>query len=107
MNDTIATRVKYFDFDNDTSEKIFPHSYISYMANKILQVEKVLHSSFVFSLYLFEMPCFNAKIILEIAPKKQVYNGKTYIKMLYQIAAANALACSRIVTHSNAALCFD
>ena len=35
-----ATRVKILDFDNSKSENIFSHPYISYMANKRLQVEE-------------------------------------------------------------------
>ena len=31
-----ATRVKNFDFDNETSENIFSHPYFSYMANQTL-----------------------------------------------------------------------
>ena len=36
-NNTSATRVKKISFDNDTSENIFSHPYISYIANKRLQ----------------------------------------------------------------------
>ena len=43
-NDTIATRVKSVDFDNDTSENIFSHHYISYMANERWQGEEQFHS---------------------------------------------------------------
>ena len=42
-NDTSAartTRVRNFDFDNDTSEYILSHPYISYMANERLQREE-------------------------------------------------------------------
>ena len=38
--DTSVTRVKNFDFDNDKSENVFSHSYVSYMANKRLQREE-------------------------------------------------------------------
>ena len=34
MNYTSAAGVKNFDFDNDTSENIFSHPCISYMANE-------------------------------------------------------------------------
>ena len=54
MNDTVqhecytkdksATQVKNFDFDNDTSENIFSHLYITYMANKKLQREEQFNS---------------------------------------------------------------
>ena len=33
-NDTSAKRVKNFDFGNDTSENIFSHPQVSYMANE-------------------------------------------------------------------------
>ena len=36
-NDTSVTRVKNFDFDKGTSENVFSHPYISYMANEKLQ----------------------------------------------------------------------
>ena len=52
--ETSATRVLHerqerdtsekFDFDNDTSENIFSHPYITYMANKKLQREKQFNS---------------------------------------------------------------
>ena len=38
-NDTSVTRVGNFDFDKDTSENMFSHAYISYMANERLQGE--------------------------------------------------------------------
>ena len=41
---TRTTRVKNFDFDNETSENIFSHPYISYMPNERLQGEKQIHS---------------------------------------------------------------
>ena len=44
MNDTSATQVKNFDFGNDTSENIFSHPCISYIANERLQREKKFHS---------------------------------------------------------------
>ena len=43
-NDTSATRLKNFDFDNDTSKKIFLHHYIYYMASERLQGEEQVHS---------------------------------------------------------------
>ena len=42
--DKSATQVKNFDFDNDTSENIFSHPYITYMANKKLQREEQFNS---------------------------------------------------------------
>ena len=43
-NDTSVTRVKNFDFDDETSEKIFSHPYITDMANERLQGKEQLHS---------------------------------------------------------------
>ena len=66
MNETSATRVKNFDFDNYTSENIFVHLYISYMANKRLQGEEQFHSRN----YLLEMPRSHSKMHLRSAPQK-------------------------------------
>ena len=44
MNDTSATWVKMFGYNNDTSEDTFSHPYISYMANEILRGEEQFHS---------------------------------------------------------------
>ena len=66
MNDTSATRVKNFDFDNDMSKNIFLHPYIYYMATERLQGEKQLHSKS----YLLEMPRFHAKMRSKSAPQK-------------------------------------
>ena len=63
-NDTIAARVKHFGFDNGTSENIFSHLYIGYMANERLQGEGQFHSKN----YLLEMPRSHAKMRLKSAP---------------------------------------
>ena len=66
-NDTSATRVKNFDFHNDTSKNIFLHSYIYYMAKeRQKQGEEQFHSKD----YLLEMPRFHAKMRLKSAPQK-------------------------------------
>ena len=65
-NDTSATRVKNFDFDNDTGKNIFSHPYIYYMASERLQGEEQFHSKN----YLLEMPRFHAKMRLKSAPQK-------------------------------------
>ena len=36
-NDTSATQMKNFDFDNNTSKNIFSHPYIYYMASERLR----------------------------------------------------------------------
>ena len=43
-NNTSATLVKNFDFNNDSGENIFPDPYISYIANERLQGEEKVHS---------------------------------------------------------------
>ena len=55
--DTSATRVKNFDFDNDTGKNIFSHPYIYYMTSERLQGEKQFH----IKNYLLEMSRFHAK----------------------------------------------
>ena len=66
MNDTSVTRVNNFDFDNDTSEIIFSHPYISYIANERLQGEEQFH----FKNHLLEMPRFTVKMHLKNPPQK-------------------------------------
>ena len=46
LNDASATRVKNFDLNNDTSENVFSHPYISYMANERLQGEEKIEKIF-------------------------------------------------------------
>ena len=65
-NDTRATRVKNFDFDNNTSQNMFSHPYVSYMTNERLQGEEQFHSKNYFS----EMPHSYAKNHLKSAPQK-------------------------------------
>ena len=104
---TQTTRVRHGKFwlDNDTSENIFLHPYISYMANESLRGEEQCHSKN----YLLEMLHSHSKMRLKSAPQKLNFVmakaiSKTYI--LDVDVAANALARSRIVTHSNTASFF-
>ena len=79
-SDMSATRVKNFDFDNDTSKNIFSHSYFYYMASERLQGEEQFHSRN----YLLEISRFNAKMRLKSATQKtKLFNCKSYIKILY------------------------
>ena len=64
--DKSATRIRNFDFNNCTSENIFSHPYISYMANERLQEEEQFHSRN----YLLEMPRSHVKIYLKFVPQK-------------------------------------
>ena len=58
INATLMTRVKTFDFNNNTSENMFSHSFISYMTNKRLQEEEQFHSKN----YRLEVPSVHAKM---------------------------------------------
>ena len=64
MNDTSATGMKNFDFDNDKGKNIFSHPYIYYMVSKRLQGEEQFHTKN----YLFKMSRFHAKMHLKSAP---------------------------------------
>ena len=44
-NDTSATQVKIFDFDNDTAKNIFSHPHIYYIASERLQEEEQFHTN--------------------------------------------------------------
>ena len=66
MNDTSSTRVKKFDFDNDTGKNIFSHPYTYYMASETRQGEEQFHTKN----YLWEMSRFHAKMRLKSAPQK-------------------------------------
>ena len=61
-----GTRVRNFDFDNKTSENIFSHPFIDYIANERSQGEEQFHSKN----YLLEMPPSHAKMSLKSAPQK-------------------------------------
>ena len=65
-NDTSATWVKKFYFNSDTSENVFSHSSISYMANERLKGEEQFYSKN----YLSEMPCSHVKMRLKSVPQK-------------------------------------
>ena len=58
--------MKDFDIDNDNSKNIFSQPYIYYMASERLKGEKLFHSKN----YLFEMPCFHARMRLKSALQK-------------------------------------
>ena len=97
-SDASGTRVRNFDFDNDTSENIFSCPYICYMANERLQGQEQFYSKSS----LLEMPRSHAKMHLKSAPHKLNFvMAKAISKSYTYIVAANALACSRIITHSS------
>ena len=58
--------MKNVDFDNDTNENIFPHPYISYMANERLQGEEQFNSKN----YSLKMLRSHAKMRLKSQPQK-------------------------------------
>ena len=80
LNDTSATqttRVKNFDLDNDTSEIIFSHPYISFLGNKRLQREEQFHSKN----YPLEITLCRDKMCLESAPQNLNFvMAKTLLK---------------------------
>ena len=65
-NDTSATWVRNFGFDNDTSENIILHPYISHMTTERLKGEEQIH----FKNYLLEMSRSHAKMHLKSARQK-------------------------------------
>ena len=71
------------------------------MASERSQGEKQFHSKN----YLLDMPCSHAKIFLKSAPQKLNFLMAKGISKSYTLYCSytNALARSRIVTHSNAA----
>ena len=80
-----ATRGRKYDFDNDRSENILSHPYISYMANERLQEEEQFHSKN----YLLEMPHSHAKMHFKSAAQKLSFVmakaiSKSYTKKLHQ-----------------------
>ena len=83
-SDTNATRAKNLDFDNDTSEHIFSHLFIYYMASERLQGEEQFHSDN----YLLETPCSHDKMRLKSTPQKLNF------VMANAISKSLALDCS-------------
>ena len=65
-NNKSATGVKNFDFDSDTKESVFSHSYVYYTASERLQGEKQFH----FKNYLMEMSLSHAKMRFKNEPEK-------------------------------------
>ena len=55
--DTSVTQAKNFDFDNDASESMLSHYYISYITNEKLQGEEQFHSKNYLLNYHASFPC--------------------------------------------------
>ena len=87
---TMATPVKNFDFDNDTSENIFSHPCITYMANKKLQRQEQFHSKN----YLLEMLRFHAKMHLKKAPQKLSFVMAKAISDSYTLDCSCKFSCT-------------
>ena len=87
-----ATRVKNFDFDNETSENIFSQPYFSHMANQTLQREQEFHSKN----YLPEMPHSHVNMRLKSPPQKLDFVMSKAISKSYTQGYS-------IVIHRNAA----
>ena len=90
MNDTSATQVKNFDFDNYTSENIISHLYISYMVNDTLQSEEEIH----YKKYLLEMLCTFAKLRLKGAPQKLNFVMTKTISQSYALDYSCKCSCT-------------
>ena len=82
-NNTSATRVKKFDFDNN-SENLFSHLCISYIENERLKGEEQFHCKN----FLLEMPRSNARIRFKSALQKLNF------VMAKAISKCNSLDCS-------------
>ena len=80
-SDMSATRVKNFDFDNDTRVKTFFHTLIF----TIWQVKDYKErNNFIVGTTFWKMSRFNAKMRLKSAPQKtKLFNCKSYTKILY------------------------
>ena len=92
----IAALMKKFDFDNDTSENIFSHHYIGYMANERLQGDEQFDSKN----YLLEMPCSHAKMSFKIAPQKLNFAMAKAISKSYTLDCSSK--CPYVFPHSYA-----
>ena len=88
--DTRATRVRNFDFDNDTNENIFLHPYVSFIANERLQREEHFRSKN----YLLEMPCSHVKMHLKSAPQKLNFVMTKAISKRYTLDCSCKSTCT-------------
>ena len=95
-NDTSVTRVKNFDFDDETSEKIFSHPYISDVANERLQGKEQFH----FKNFLLEMHRSHAEMRLKSAPQKLNFVIAKAVCKSYALDCSCKYPCT--FSHSNA-----
>ena len=89
INATRMARVKTLEFDNNTSENMFSHSYISYMTNKRLQEEEQFHSKN----YRLEMPSSHNKMHLKSASKKLSFEMEKAISKSYTLDCSCKCHC--------------
>ena len=76
---TSTTRGKNFDFDNGTSENIFPHPYISYKQMKNCRESR----NFILRTTIYKCLVPTPKSFEKCTTKTELYNGESYIKKLY------------------------
>ena len=86
-NDTSGTRVRIFDFDNDKSEKIFSHPYISYMANE-------RWNNFILRTTFWDMPRSHANMHLKSAPQKLNFVMAKAISKSYTLDCSCKCSCT-------------
>ena len=84
-----ATRVKNFDFANDTSENTLTNPYIRYMTNEKLRGAEEFH----FKNYLLEMHLSYAKMLLKGAPQKLKFVMAKAISKSYTLACSCRCPC--------------
>ena len=94
--------MKKFNFDNKTSENIFSHPYISYLANERKQEKEQFHSKN----YLLKMSYFNANMRLKKLLQKHNFVMAKAISESYPIDCSCKWPCMfpHSFTNSNAAL---
>ena len=95
-NGMSMTRVKNFDFDNDSSENIFSHHYFSYIANERLQEEEQFHSKN----YLLDIPRSHAKIRLKSAQQKLNFVMAKVISKSYTLDCGCKCSCTFLYSYA-------
>ena len=88
--------MKIFDFDNDTSQNIFSHPYISCTANERLQGEEQFHSKN----YLLEMPFSQAKMRLKSTPQKLKLVMAKAVSKTYTLDSSCKYPCTLLHSHA-------
>ena len=89
-NNTSTKREKNFHFDNETSESIFSHPYVSYMTNERLQGKEQFNSKF----YLLDMHCSHAKMRFISAPQILNFVNTKAISKSYTLDCSCKYPCT-------------